>query len=270
MGTVNVVSCCVRAGPQGGFGDAEQDAQARLVEQARVQISAGGLGVVVVDPARVAASVLGKRVDHALVDDLERLTEARCRMDDALGGGTLLPAVREDLRLVVALLDNAAYTGEIGKRLRASGDRAIGASVLSCMGVQAPRPGTVALRAGHRPPRHRFAGPRLRNRNRGSGPHPPLGLPPHPAQASQFPGSRHSLCTLSSRARIRCPSGYGHNRRQTLVTATSGHRPGALRPMPTDRLTGRGVHPSLQARIRPCRSSPGISSNRRYPQDQDR
>ncbi|MGH3792048.1 MAG: hypothetical protein ACRDQ9_14885, partial [Pseudonocardiaceae bacterium] len=72
------------------------------------------------DPARVAASVLGKRVDHALVDDLERVTEARRRMDDALGGGTLLPAVREDLRLVVALLDNAAYTEDVGKRLHAA------------------------------------------------------------------------------------------------------------------------------------------------------
>ncbi len=124
------------------------------------------------DPARVAASVLGKRVDHALVDDLERVAEARRRMDDALGGGTLLPAVREDLRLVVAMLGNAAYTEEVGKRLHGvaaelgrlagwlaydseqpavaqryflaalraahvSGDRAIGANVLGFMSVQA-------------------------------------------------------------------------------------------------------------------------------------
>lgn len=124
------------------------------------------------DPARVAASVLGKRVDHALVDDLERIVEARRGMDDAIGGGTLLPGVREDLRLVMAMLDNAAYTEEVGKRLHAvaaefgrlagwlaydseqpalarryflaavraahvSGDRAIGANVLSSMSVQA-------------------------------------------------------------------------------------------------------------------------------------
>jgi tetratricopeptide (TPR) repeat protein len=131
------------------------------------------------DPARVAASVLGKRVDHALVDDLELVAEARRRMDDALGGGTLLPAVREDLRLVVAMLNNAAYTEEVGKRLHGvaaelgrlagwlaydseqpavaqryflaalraahvSGDRAIGANVLGFMSVQAresSRPG---------------------------------------------------------------------------------------------------------------------------------
>ncbi len=124
------------------------------------------------DPVRVAASVLGKRVDHALVDDLERVAEARRRMDDALGGGTLLPSVREDLRLVVAMLDNAAYTEEVGQRLHGvaaelgrlagwlafdseqpalaqryflaavraahvSGDRALGANILSFMSIQA-------------------------------------------------------------------------------------------------------------------------------------
>ncbi|MGH3896912.1 MAG: hypothetical protein ACRDTA_01410 [Pseudonocardiaceae bacterium] len=106
------------------------------------------------------------------MDDLERVAEARRRMDDALGGGTLLPAVREDLRLVVAMLDNAAYTEDVGNRLHAvaaelsrlagwlaydseqpalaqcyflaavraahvSGDRAIGANILGFMGVQA-------------------------------------------------------------------------------------------------------------------------------------
>jgi hypothetical protein len=71
------------------------------------------------DPARVAASLMGKRVDHAVVNDLERVADARRRMDDALGGGTLLPAVREDLRLVVAMLKNAAYSEEVGKRLHA-------------------------------------------------------------------------------------------------------------------------------------------------------
>lgn len=71
------------------------------------------------DPARVAASVLGTRTDHAVVDDLERVAEARWRLDDALGGGILLPATREDLRLVVALLKNSSYTEEVGRRLYA-------------------------------------------------------------------------------------------------------------------------------------------------------
>ncbi|MGQ0777207.1 MAG: hypothetical protein ACT4NY_22790 [Pseudonocardiales bacterium] len=129
------------------------------------------------DPARVAASLLGTRVDHAVVDDLERVVEARRRLDDALGGGSLLPATREDLRLVVALLRNSSYTEEVGRRLHAvaaefgrlagwlayecgqpalaqryflaalraahvSGDRAVGANVLGYMSVQAAQSDT--------------------------------------------------------------------------------------------------------------------------------
>ncbi len=126
------------------------------------------------DPARVAASVMGKRVDHAVVDDLERVADARRRIDDAIGGGALLRAVREDLRLVVSLLANAAYTEAVGVRLHAvaaefgrlagwlafdseqpalaqryylaalraahvSGDRAIGANILGFMSAQAAK-----------------------------------------------------------------------------------------------------------------------------------
>src|SRR5262249_51215113 len=69
------------------------------------------------EPERVAASVLGKRADLAMVGQLQRVADARRRMDDAIGGGTLLPSVREDLRLVVALLRNASYTDEVGKHL---------------------------------------------------------------------------------------------------------------------------------------------------------
>ncbi|MGH4020524.1 MAG: hypothetical protein ACRDT0_15065 [Pseudonocardiaceae bacterium] len=124
------------------------------------------------DPARVAAAVAGKRVDPGLVDDLERVAEARRRMDDTLGGGSLLPAVREDLRLVVAMLRNSAYTEEVGRRLHAvaaefsrlagwlaydsdqpalaqryflaalraahvSGNRGVGANILGFMSIQA-------------------------------------------------------------------------------------------------------------------------------------
>lgn len=124
------------------------------------------------DPARVAASVLGTRTDHAVVDDLERVAEARRRLDDALGGGSLLPSTREDLRLVVALLKNSSYAEEVGQRLHAvaaefsrlagwlaydsgqlalaqryfmaalrsahvSGDRALGANILGFMSTQA-------------------------------------------------------------------------------------------------------------------------------------
>ncbi len=124
------------------------------------------------DPARVAASVLGKRVDHEVADDLERVANARRRLDDALGGGSLLPATREDLRLVLALLRNSSYTEDVGRRLHAvaaefariagwlafeinqhalaqryflaalraahvSEDRALGANILGFMGSQA-------------------------------------------------------------------------------------------------------------------------------------
>lgn len=124
------------------------------------------------DPARIAASIQGKRVDHAVVDDLERVANARRRLDDALGGGTVFRAVREDLRLVTETLDNARYTEDVGQRLYAvaaefarlagllvydnnhealaqryflaglraahsSGDRAVGANILGFMSKQA-------------------------------------------------------------------------------------------------------------------------------------
>jgi hypothetical protein len=71
------------------------------------------------DPARIAASVQGKRADHTVVDDLERVAESRRRLDDALGGGTVFRAVREDLRLVTEILSNARYTEDVGQRLYA-------------------------------------------------------------------------------------------------------------------------------------------------------
>ncbi len=124
------------------------------------------------DPQRVAASVQGTRVDHTVVDDLERVADARRRLDDVLGGDTVFRAVREDLRLVTEILDNARYTDEVGQRLYAmaaefsriaglraydnndqalaqryfiaglraahsSGDRAVGANILSFMSNQA-------------------------------------------------------------------------------------------------------------------------------------
>ncbi|MGH3996702.1 MAG: hypothetical protein ACRDTJ_04485, partial [Pseudonocardiaceae bacterium] len=124
------------------------------------------------DPARVAAAVAGTRVDHAVADDLERVADARRRLDDVIGGDTVLRTVREDLRLVTEILDNARYTDEVGSRLYAvaaefariaglrafdnndhalaqryyiaglraahsSSDRAIGANILTCMCRQA-------------------------------------------------------------------------------------------------------------------------------------
>ena len=124
------------------------------------------------DPERVAAAARGQRVDQAVVEDLERLTEARRRLDDRFGGGMVFRAVREDLRMVTELLDNSSYTEDIGQQLYAvaaelarlaglralesddhawaqryfitglraahtSSDRAIGANILTFMSKQA-------------------------------------------------------------------------------------------------------------------------------------
>ncbi|MGH3814803.1 MAG: hypothetical protein ACRDUV_20550, partial [Pseudonocardiaceae bacterium] len=124
------------------------------------------------DPARVLASVRGQRVDHAVVDDLERVAEVRRHQDDLLSGGEVFRSIRDDLRLVTELLDNAHYTEQVGERLYAvaaefariaglrafdsnehelaqryfmvglraahsSGDRSVGANILTCMARQA-------------------------------------------------------------------------------------------------------------------------------------
>lgn len=124
------------------------------------------------DPQRVVASVRGQRVDHAVIQDLERVADARRHLDDVVGGGTVFRAVREDLRLVTELLSNGRYTEKIGQRLHAlaaefariaglrafdnndhataqryfmaglraahsSADRAVGANILTCMARQA-------------------------------------------------------------------------------------------------------------------------------------
>ena len=69
------------------------------------------------DPARAAASLHGKCVGHKLIDDLDHVVETKRHRDDAIGGGTLLPSVWEDLRLVVSMLRNAAYPEDVGRRL---------------------------------------------------------------------------------------------------------------------------------------------------------
>ncbi|MGH3913855.1 MAG: hypothetical protein ACRDTC_10665 [Pseudonocardiaceae bacterium] len=71
------------------------------------------------DPQRVAAAARGQRVDHAVVDDLERVADARRRLDDGFAGDKVFRVVREDLRLVTDMLDNSRYTDQIGRRLYA-------------------------------------------------------------------------------------------------------------------------------------------------------
>jgi hypothetical protein len=124
------------------------------------------------EPDRVTAALRGDRVTDALLDDFAQVAGGLRRADDKLGGGRLLPTVRENLRLVVELLKNSSYTDTVGKQLyglaaelgrmagwvaydsgnealaqrywmaalrnaHVSGDRAIGANILACMSVAA-------------------------------------------------------------------------------------------------------------------------------------
>jgi hypothetical protein len=69
---------------------------------------------------RVVDSIDGRRIGHATVDDIESITAARRRMDDVLGSGSLLPAVREDLNVSINLLARASYSADVGRRLFAA------------------------------------------------------------------------------------------------------------------------------------------------------
>jgi hypothetical protein len=106
------------------------------------------------DPVdRVVDSIDGRRIGHATVTDIESITAARRRMDDALGGGSLLSAVREDLRVSINLLTRASYSTEVGRRLySATAEQARLASWL-CFDTGrhglAQRYTQVALRAAH-------------------------------------------------------------------------------------------------------------------------
>jgi hypothetical protein len=144
----------------------------------RVFVAASGVSLTAValqwlfKPDRVTAALSGDRVTGALLDDLAQVAGGLRRADDKLGGGRLLPMVRENLRLVVELLKNSSYTDTVGKRLYAlaaelgrlagwvaydsgdealaqrywmaalrnahvSGDRGIGANILVCMSIAA-------------------------------------------------------------------------------------------------------------------------------------
>jgi tetratricopeptide (TPR) repeat protein len=102
---------------------------------------------------RVVDSIDGKRISHATVNDIESITAARQRMDDAVGGGPLLSAAREDLRVSVNLLTRASYSAEVGRRLFAA--TAEQARLVSWLCFDAGRHGLarhytqVALRAAH-------------------------------------------------------------------------------------------------------------------------
>jgi len=126
----------------------------------------------IIDVDRLAFAAAGRRIDTGLVDNLDRIVDAKRRVDDALGGGLLFHSVREELRFVIGLLRTGSYGEVVGQRLygaaaelarlagwarfdsddvagaqryflvalraaQLSGDRALGAHILGFMGVQA-------------------------------------------------------------------------------------------------------------------------------------
>lgn len=126
----------------------------------RLLLAQSGLGLAglanpwLLDPVdRVVDSIDGRRIGHGTAADIESITAARRRMDDALGGGSLLSAVREDLRVSISLLTRASYSAEVGRRLySATAEQARLASWL-CFDTGrhglAQRYTQMALRAAH-------------------------------------------------------------------------------------------------------------------------
>jgi len=67
-----------------------------------------------------AATSRTQRIGPSIIDGLEQITAIRRRQHDTLGGsGELLNAIRGDLHLVIAILERASYTDQIGTRLHA-------------------------------------------------------------------------------------------------------------------------------------------------------
>ncbi|MGH3773220.1 MAG: hypothetical protein ACRDRW_17795 [Pseudonocardiaceae bacterium] len=123
-------------------------------------------------PDAAVARSSGSPLPVGVVDHLDDITGQLRRMDDQLGGATLLPLVRANLRHVLGLLDQRRYTDSVGRRLHttagelmrlagwsaldggqhpqaqrywvaalhaahAAGDRALGANILGFMSAQA-------------------------------------------------------------------------------------------------------------------------------------
>ncbi|CAO5247169.1 helix-turn-helix domain-containing protein [Frankia sp. AgKG'84/4] len=69
------------------------------------------------DPARIAATLSGRRADAAVIADLTTTMDALRRLDDKLGGQAVNGMIVEQLRLVVRVLRNASYTEADGHAL---------------------------------------------------------------------------------------------------------------------------------------------------------
>ncbi len=71
-------------------------------------------------PATDLTRAAGTRVRLDTVDEIDTMTASLRRMDDQLGGGTLLTIVRAHLQQVLYLLKHSSYDETVGRRLHAS------------------------------------------------------------------------------------------------------------------------------------------------------
>ncbi len=109
----------------GGMPAALEGMVAAMERRQFLELTGGALAAaahqwMVADPcARVTAVLAGRRVDHAAVDDLDRVVDIRRRQDDVLGGGAVYDVVTADLRLTVNILRHCSYGEAVGQRLYA-------------------------------------------------------------------------------------------------------------------------------------------------------
>ncbi|MGH3521269.1 MAG: helix-turn-helix transcriptional regulator [Mycobacterium sp.] len=131
------------------------------------------------DPEPLASGLSGGRVSAALADQLSAMIATLRAMDDAAGGGTVLPLAQQAFGWVADLLDQASYDERTGRRLyislaelgqltgwvahdgghpelgqryhvaalraaHSADDRPLGAHILGCMADQAARHGRPA------------------------------------------------------------------------------------------------------------------------------
>src|SRR5262249_20408852 len=107
----------------------------------------------VADPARIAAVLDGRRVDHAVVDDIDRVLDIRRRHDDMLGGSSISEVITADLRLRINIPRPCSSSGQVGQRLYAvAADQARLAGRAACDSgdpARAQRFWLAGLRASH-------------------------------------------------------------------------------------------------------------------------
>ncbi|MEU2036547.1 hypothetical protein [Nocardia amamiensis] len=130
----------------------------------------------------------GTRVQFGTVEEIDTMTAGLRRMDDQVGGGTLLKMVRAHLRHVRYLLQHGGYDDTIGRRLYASDDTETRHAVV--------RPKVAVdwnkVRANHRRPTQLVGGCRAR---------PPARERTRPAATrprchASMPGHRTAIVTV--------------------------------------------------------------------------